>query len=118
MGTREKVNACKGFRAFGKPTTETRLHAPKRRALPISALPKCLRTHPDRYYDILSRHILYHNQWKNSRCFEKYIKHFKIWENFGYNWISELKTAIKKKNKGSNGKKKIKITCILLFCVI
>ena len=31
---REKVSIYKGFRAFGKPTTENRLHAPKAGTLP------------------------------------------------------------------------------------
>ena len=31
---RKKVNVYKGFRAFGKPATENRLHAPKENTLP------------------------------------------------------------------------------------
>ena len=42
MGMREKVNACKGFRAFGKPATENCLHAPKARALPTALHPEVL----------------------------------------------------------------------------
>jgi hypothetical protein len=32
----KKVSIYKGFRAFGKPATENRLHAPKASALPIA----------------------------------------------------------------------------------
>jgi hypothetical protein len=38
----EKVNVFKGFRVFGKPATENRLHAPKARALPTAPHPEIL----------------------------------------------------------------------------
>ena len=37
--TAEKVNVYKGFRAFEKSRSESRLHAPKRRALPAAPHP-------------------------------------------------------------------------------
>ena len=36
----EKVSIYKGFQAFGKPATESRLHAPKARALPTALHPE------------------------------------------------------------------------------
>jgi len=38
--TAEKVSVCKGFRAFEKSRSESRLHAPKRRALPAAPHPE------------------------------------------------------------------------------
>jgi hypothetical protein len=38
--TPEKVSIYKGFRAFGKPATENRLHAPKPGALPTALHPE------------------------------------------------------------------------------
>jgi len=40
--TAEKVSVFKGFRAFEKSRSESRLHAPKRRALPTAPHPDCL----------------------------------------------------------------------------
>ena len=40
MVTPEKVNVYKGFRAFEKSRSESRLHAPKARALPTALHPE------------------------------------------------------------------------------
>ena len=55
----EKVSIYKGFRAFGKPATESRLHAPKASALPLSK--KAVRTHLDKILSCLIQRELTHS---------------------------------------------------------
>ena len=51
----EKVNVYKGFRAFEKSRSESRLHAPKASALPLSQ--KAMRTHLDTWLIRIDNYI-------------------------------------------------------------